>query len=164
MTFQDVRGEIWENTQGKTDNKVPVYLHPIAIDIIKDEWRWGIANDKLDYTRPILRNSRNQPWKSGFGASFATEMKRLNLYGLNPRLVYHGLRTTNATLIASAVAQDPERFGGIELVQSLLGHHSKSMAAHYSRRAKQEHINTDSVVLLPRGINSPAQLYPQYDA
>ena len=149
MTFQDVRGEIWENTQGKTDNKVPVYLHPIAIDIIKDEWRWGIANDKLDYTRPILRNSRNQPWKSGFGASFATEMKWLNLYGLNPRLVYHGLRTTNATLIASAVAQDPERFGGIERVQSLLGHHSKSMAKHYSRRAKQEHINKDSLVLLP---------------
>ncbi|NOX40759.1 MAG: tyrosine-type recombinase/integrase [Alphaproteobacteria bacterium] len=149
MTFQDIRDGVWHLSQGKTGNKVPVSLHPIAQTIVDDEWEWGKSQSIIDPKRPVLRNSRGNAWGSGFGASWNKEMLRLNLKGQTPRLTYHGLRTTNATLIASAVAQNPEKFGGIERVQSLLGHHSKRMSEHYARRAKTEHLNNDSVLLIP---------------
>lgn len=158
MTFQDVRDGVWDNKQGKTGNDVPVGLHPIAQGIVDDEWEWGKTRGLIDPRRPILRNSRNKAWGSGFGASWNKEMDRLELKGQTPRLTFHGLRTTNATLIASAVAQDPERFGGIERVQSLLGHHSRRMAEHYARRAKTEQMNNDSVLLIPNFANPSSKI------
>lgn len=42
MTIYGMRGEVWESTRQKNGNYVPVYLHPIAVDIIKSEWAWGM--------------------------------------------------------------------------------------------------------------------------
>jgi len=150
MKFGDVENGVWNlRRQGKTKNDVPIPLHPIVAGIVEDEWQWGAKQKIVDINRPILRTSRGTPWKTGFGASWRKEIIRLKLHKVEPRLTYHGLRTTNATIIASAIAKSPELFGGIERVQSLLGHHSKAMSAHYARRAEQEHMNNESVVLLP---------------
>lgn len=150
MRFCDIEDGVWNlRRQGKTGNDVPVPLHPIVQGIVDDEWQWGIEQKVVDLKRPVLRNSRGQPWKTGFGASWRKEVIKLGLHNELPRLTYHGLRTTNATIIASAIAKSPEMFGGIEHVQSLLGHHSKAISEHYARRAKQEQMNNDSIVLMP---------------
>lgn len=150
MRFCDIENGVWNlRKQGKTGNDVPIPLHPIVQDIVDDEWQWGKAQKVVDLKRPVLRNSRGQAWKSGFGASWRKEVIRLDLDKVTPRLTYHGLRTTNATIIASAIAKSPEMFGGIERVQSLLGHHSKAMSEHYARRAEREHMNADSIILIP---------------
>ncbi len=157
MRFRDIEGDVWNLKQGKSGNRVPVPLHPIVASIVADEWEWGTGQGIIDRSRPVLRNTRNQPWGKGFGASWRKEMIRLELRPKTladmpegeARLTYHGLRTTNATIIASEVAKHPEKFGGIDRVQSLLGHHSKRMSEHYARRAEQEHLNADSVVLIP---------------
>ena len=150
MRFSDIEDGVWNlRRQGKTGNDVPIPLHPIVQGIVDDEWQWGIEQKIVDLKRPVLRNSLGKPWKTGFGASWRKEIIRLNLHEETPRLTYHGLRTTNATIIASAIAKSPEMFGGIEHVQSLLGHHSKAMSEHYARRAQHEQMNSDSIVLMP---------------
>lgn len=150
LKFGDIENGVWNlRHQGKTGNDVPIPLHPIVQDIVEDEWKWGKEQKIVDLNRPVLRNSFGKPWKSGFGASWNRELARLDLKAVKPRLTYHGLRTTNATIIASTIAKSPDLFGGIERVQSLLGHHSKAMSKHYARRAKQEQMNASSVVLLP---------------
>ncbi|MFT7060026.1 MAG: hypothetical protein ACJASV_002542, partial [Pseudorhodobacter sp.] len=60
------------------------------------------------------------------------------------------------TLIASTVAKKPELFGGIARVKSMLGHMSAKMAAHYARRAEAEHMNAETMLLLPEIGNRPA--------
>ena len=105
----------------------------------------GLINPAL----PVLKTSRGAPWGSGFGASWAKELTRLKLHVVEPRLTFHGLRTTNATMIASAVAKSPDLFGGIERVQAMLGHLSKRMSEHYARHAVTEQSNAESVLLLP---------------
>ena len=90
---------------------------------------------EIDPHRPIFENSKGQPWSKGFGASWRKEMINLKLHALQPRLTFHGFRTTNATLIATSIAQSPNLYGGIEHVRAMLGHLSKSMSEHYARRA-----------------------------
>ncbi|WP_370300991.1 tyrosine-type recombinase/integrase [Pseudooceanicola sp.] len=140
---------VWMLRQGKTKNDVPVPLHPIVLAIVEEHRKWMRSQNKIDPTVPVLRTSRNKPWSGGFGASWAKEMMRLKLHAVEPSLTFHGLRTTNATLIASAVAKSPDLYGGIERVKAMLGHLSKRMAEHYARHAIAEQINTDSVLLLP---------------
>lgn len=149
MRFQDIRDNVWHLKQAKTKNHVPIPLHPAVISIVKSEWEWGAAQKISKMDRPVLRTSQNRPWGTGFGASWHKKLKRLKLNEVTPRLTFHGLRTTNATIIASAVASSPDKFGGIERVKSLLGHLSDDMAKHYARRAEQEHMNNDSVVSMP---------------
>ncbi|TPE49854.1 hypothetical protein [Amaricoccus solimangrovi] len=119
----------------------------------------------VDPRRPLLTNSRGNPWTaSGFGASWRTELIRLGLRPerndeLEPgafRPTFHGLRHTNATLIATAVARNPDTFGGIARVKAMLGHMSEAMARHYARRAEVEHLNAETILLLPEIGNTPA--------
>jgi len=81
-------------------------------------------------------------------------MERLKLNTVEPRLTFHGLRTTNATLVASAVAQSDNLYGGIERVKAMLRHLSERMSQHYARRAMTEKTNGESALLLPNSGNT----------
>ena len=103
----------------------------------------------IDPERPIFSTSRGEPWASGFLASWGKEMVRLKLHTVEPSLTFHGFRTTNAMLIASAVARSPDLYGGIEHVRAQLGHLSEAMSKHYARRAQVEAMNAETLLLLP---------------
>ncbi len=140
---------IWSVKQGKTEIEVPVPLHPIVLALVDAHTEEMRKAGRIDPTMPVLKNSRGAPWKSGFGATWSKELVRLKLHTVTPRLTFHGFRTTNATMIASAVAKSPTLYGGIDRVQSMLGHLSKRMSAHYARRAITEHTNAETILLLP---------------
>lgn len=149
FTQSRVRDGLWSPRQGKTGTMVPVPLHPVMLAMVEEHKALMKARGIIDPEAPIFETSRGRPWASGYGASWQKEMVRLKLHAVEPRLVFHGLRTTNATLIASAVAKSPELYGGIERVRAMLGHLSKRMSEHYARHAEVEHLNTESVLLLP---------------
>jgi integrase len=165
LTDSRIDGGVWYLEQGKTKADVPVPLHPIVLAIIDMEHSERRKAAIIDPKRPLLTNSRGLPWTTkGYGASLRTELIRL---GLRPtrnedyaedqfRPTFHGFRHTNATLIASTVAKKPELFGGIARVKSMLGHMSAKMAAHYARRAEAEHMNAETMLLLPEIGNRPA--------
>jgi len=144
---------------------MPVPLHPVVLAIIETERAQRRKAAIVDPKRPLLTNSRGQPWTpSGFGASWTKELIRLKL---RPDTVaeyaegafqptFHGLRHTNATMIANAVARNPDLFGGIDRVKSMLGHLSDRMAKHYMRRANVEHMNAATMLLIPEIGNRPA--------
>lgn len=167
--FRDdlIDGAVWYPTQGKTGNEVPVPLHPVVLAIAESERASRRAASIVDPKRPLLTNSRGDVWTaSGYGASWRTELIRL---GLRPatnaayeegqfKPTFHGLRHTAATMIATAVARNPELFGGIARVKSMLGHLSERMSAHYARRAEVEHMNAETMLLLPDIGNTAAQI------
>jgi integrase len=146
---------VWLVQQGKTKTPVPVPLHPVILallDVHNDEMHNA---GRIDPTVPILKTSRGAPWSSGFGASWAKELERLELHEVAPRLTFHGLRTTNATMVANAVAKSDAIHGGIAHVQAMMGHLSKAMSEHYARRAVTEHMNAETILLLPTFGNQP---------
>ncbi|MBU2358725.1 MAG: hypothetical protein KKB02_07335 [Alphaproteobacteria bacterium] len=158
--FRDdlIDGAVWYPTQGKTGTEVPVPIHPVVLAIAESERTARRVASIVDPKRPLLTNSRGEVWSSsGYGASWRTELIRL---GLRPatnkgyaegqfRPTFHGLRHTAATMIATAVARNPELFGGIARVKSMLGHMSERMSSHYARRAEVEHMNAETMLLLP---------------
>jgi integrase len=158
MADQAIEGGTWYVTQGKTKNSVPVPLHPLVMAILEDERAAKRKAGIVDPRRPLLTNSRGKPWTpSGFGASWRKELIRLELKPKRKddlaegafRATMHGLRHTNATAIATTVARNPDLFGGIDRVQAMLGHLSKRMSEHYARRAEVEHMNRETMLLLP---------------
>ncbi|SER50779.1 hypothetical protein SAMN04490244_101300 [Tranquillimonas rosea] len=149
FTASRIRDGLWTPKQGKTGTPVPIPLHPVMLAMVEEHRELMKKRGIIDPDAPIFENSRGKPWGSGFGASWSKELTRLKLHVVEPRLTFHGLRTTNATLIASAVAKSPELYGGIERVRAMLGHLSKRMSEHYARRAEVEQMNTESVLLLP---------------
>jgi integrase len=140
---------IWTVRQGKTGTPVPVPLHPVVMAMLDAHNESMRHAGRIDPNAPVLKTSRGRPWKTGFGATWGKEMERLRLHNVEPSLTFHGFRTTNATMIASAVAKSPDLYGGIERVQSMLGHLSKRMSEHYARRAVTEHTNAETIMLLP---------------
>lgn len=152
-----IRDGIWTIMQGKTGNTVTIPLHPVVLAILEEERAARNKQRIFAPTLPLLTNSKSKPWGKGFGASWTKELIRV---GLRPnrlddmnendfRPTFHGLRTTNATVIANTVARNPDLFGGIQRVQSMLGHLSERMSRHYARRAEVEHMNRETVLLLP---------------
>ena len=148
----------WYLQQGKTGNPTPIPLHPVVPSILDMERASRRKAGVVDPRRPLLTSSRGRPWtSSGFGASWRTELIRLKLRpdrkdkyekgAFAP--TFHGLRHTNATQIVNAVARNPKVFGGIQRVKSMLGHLSKKMAKHYARRAEVEHMNAETLLLIP---------------
>ncbi|GGG77826.1 integrase [Salipiger pallidus] len=157
MSENQIRDGVWSIEQGKTGNPVTVPLHPVVLAIIEEERAARRKAQIVAPALPLLTNSRGKPWGKGFGASWTKELIRV---GLRPkrleemedgqfRPTFHGLRTTNATVIANTVARNPELFGGIQRVQAMLGHLSERMSRHYARRAEVEHMNRETVLLLP---------------
>lgn len=165
LNDQSIHGGIWYVTQGKTKTEVPVPLHPVVLSILDLERNERRKAGIVDPRRPLLTNSRGKPWtSSGFGASWRTELIRLEL---RPKRneeyqegefqpTFHRLRHTNATKIANAVARNPEVFGGITRVKSMLGHLSERMSKHYARRAETEHMNNETLLLIPEIGNQPS--------
>lgn len=165
LTDSRIDGGTWYLEQGKTGNPVPVPLHPVVLAILDIERAERRKASVVDPRRPLLTNSRGNPWTpSGFGASWRTELIRLKLRpptnaeyadgAFSP--TFHGLRHTHATQIANAVARNPDLFGGIQRVKSMLGHVSEKMARHYARRAEVEHMNNETLLLIPEIGNTPA--------
>lgn len=149
LSDEQIEGTIWRKRQAKTTTFVDIPLHPVALAVIEEERARKRSSGIVDPRRPLLTNSRGNPWASGFSASWTKELVRLKLREVDPRLTFHGFRHTNATAIASAVATNPGAFGGIERVKAMLGHLSDKMAAHYTQRALRQHMNADSILLLP---------------
>ncbi len=157
MCETQIRDGIWTIEQGKTGNPVTVPLHPVVLAIIEEERAARRKAQIVAPALPLLTNSRGKPWGKGFGASWTKELIRLKLRPHSVeeieagqfRPTFHGLRTTNATVIANTVARNPELFGGIQRVQAMLGHLSERMSKHYARRAEVEHMNRETVLLLP---------------
>ncbi|MDH2325972.1 tyrosine-type recombinase/integrase [Cereibacter sp. SYSU M97828] len=165
LTDSVIDGGTWYLSQGKTSNDVPVPLHPVVLAILDMERAKRRKAGIVDPRRPLLTNSRGNVWTpSGFGASWRTEIIRLQLrpqtnsdYAEDAfQPTFHGLRHTNATMIANAVARNPDTFGGIARVKSMLGHLSEKMAKHYARRAEAEHMNAETMLLIPEIGNRPA--------
>ncbi|KQI68729.1 hypothetical protein AN189_07480 [Loktanella sp. 3ANDIMAR09] len=162
-----IDGATWYLKQGKTQNEVPVPLHPVVLALAESERAARRAAAVVDPKRPLLTNSKGDVWTdSGYGASWRTELIRL---GLRPeknddyedgqfRPTFHGLRHTTATMIANAVARNPDLFGGIGRVKTMLDHLSERMAAHYARRAEVEHMNAETILLLPDIGNTGAKI------
>ncbi len=164
LTDKAIKDGVWYLEQGKTRTSVPVPLHPVVLAILDLERAARRKASIIDPGRPLLTNSRGNPWTpSGFGASWRTELIRLKLRPHRVenlpegafRATLHGLRHTNATNIANAVARNAEIFGGIARVQAMLGHLSESMSKHYARRAEVEHLNHETLLLLPEIGNRP---------
>ncbi len=154
LTDSRIDGTVWTLRRAKTKRKVRipirVELHSAAMEIIEDARAMKRQRGIVDPDRPLLVNSRGEPWGSGFGASWNKELKRLDLKGHEPRLTFKGLRATNATLIANAAAKgDAAAHEIYEMVRAMLGHQSDRMAAHYARTAEVEASNRGSVELLP---------------
>jgi integrase len=135
-----------------------VPLHPGVLAIAEAERVSRRAAPAVDSKRPLLINSRGDVWTaSGYGASWRTEFIRLKLRPATNdeyadgqfRPTFHVLRHTAATMIATAVAQNPDLFGGIARVKSILGHLSDRMTAHDARRGEVEHMNAETILLLP---------------
>jgi integrase len=157
--------DVWYLQQGKPGTALPVPLHPVVLAIIDIERTSPRRAAIVDPKRPLLTNSRGTPWTpSGFGASWIKELIRLKLRpatiaeyaegAFRPR--FHGLRHTNATMIANTVTRNPEVFGGIDRVKSMLGHQSERMAKQYTRRATAEDMNARTMLLIPEIGNRPA--------
>lgn len=172
LTDARIDAGTWYLRQGKSGNDVPIPLHPVVMAILDLERGAMRKAAVIDPRRPLLTNSRGRTWTgSGFGASFRTELIRL---GLRPernedyaegafRPTLHGLRHTSATMIANAVARNPEVFGGIGRVKSMLGHMTEKMSAHYARRAEAEHLNAETMLLIPEIGNRPAWIGNQHE-
>lgn len=172
LTDSAITDGVWYLSQGKTKTAAPIPLHPVVLAILDIERAARRKAGIVDPNRPLLTNSRGAPWTpSGFGASWRTELIRLKL---RPRKIQdlpegaframmHGLRHTNATNIANAVARNAEIFGGIARVQAMLGHRSASMSKHYARRAEAEHLNHETLLLLPEIGNRPGWIGNQSD-
>jgi integrase len=165
LTDAAIRDGVWQLRQGKTATVVPVPLHPVVLAILDLERQARRKSDVVDPRRPLLTNSRGRPWTpTGFGASWRTELIRLKLRPRRLELLpdgefrptLHGLRHTSATHIANAVARNAEVYGGIARVQAMLGHLSEAMSKHYARRAEVEHLNQETLLLLPEIGNRPA--------
>lgn len=132
-------------------------LHPVVLAIIEEERAARRKAQVVAPALPLLTNSRGNPWGPGFGASWTKGLIRICLRPERMdemvedafRPTFHGLRTTKATVIANAVARNPDLFGGIQRVQAMLGHLSERMSRPNAGRAEVEHMNRETVLLLP---------------
>lgn len=154
LTDSRIEDDVWTlhraKTRKKTRDRIRVVLHPVAMAVVEKYRAKKLKAGIIDPERPLLVNSRGEPWGSGFGASWTKELRRLGLNRHEPRLTFKGLRPTNATVIADEAAKGSEDAAAIlARVQALLGHHSTRMSAHYARRAQIEVSNRGSVALLP---------------
>lgn len=154
LTDAAIAGEVWELHRGKTRkvtrDRIRITLHPVAMAVVEKARARKREAGIIDPARPLLLNSRGEPWGSGFGASWTKELHRLGLSGREPRLTFKGLRVTNATLIADAAAKGHASAAeAFARVRAMLGHHSDKMSQHYARRAEVEVSNRGSVEMLP---------------
>jgi hypothetical protein len=154
LTDAAVEEGVWTLWRGKTRrrtrDRIRIELHPVARAIVEKARAGRRARGIVDPHRPLLENSRGEPWGPGFGASWTKELKRLGLDRVEPRLTFKGLRVTNATMIADAAAKGHESAEeAYARVRRMLGHHSERMSRHYARRAEVEVSNRGSVELLP---------------
>lgn len=82
MCDAEISGEIWERKRSKIKRKTgrnalrSVTLHPVAMGIVEDCREMKRQQGSIGPARPLLVNSRGQPWSSGYGASWRRELKR----------------------------------------------------------------------------------------
>lgn len=154
LTDAQLDGDEWTLRRAKTRRKVRddivIALHPAAMMVVEECRAEKRAAGIVDPDRPLLTNSRGEPWGKGFGASWTKELKRLGLDAHEPRLTFKGLRATNATMIADAAAHPDETASeAFARVKAQLGHHSERMSAHYARKAEVRKTTRGNVSRLP---------------
>lgn len=115
-----------------TKNKAPLIVsaHPCLREVLD-------AMPRSDGTIITRRNGKpfDRPALSDF---FKRAQKRIGLKGCT----IHGLRTTNATLLAEGGASARQ-------IMSVTGHRTMHMVEHYTRGAQQERMASASVAMLP---------------
>lgn len=154
FTEAHISDDVWTLRRGKTKRQtrdvIRIALHPLVLSVVDQVRAERRKRGMIDPNRPLLENSRGEPWGEGFGASWNKELKRLKLAGRTPPLTFKGLRVTNATMIADEAAKGSESAAeALSRVRAMLGHHSERMSAHYARRAQIERTNAGTVEMLP---------------
>jgi hypothetical protein len=151
-----IEGETWVMHRAKTRRRLRgrgetrILLHPMALAVIAEARAARRQAGILDPQRPLLTNSRGQPWGTGFGASWHKELARLGLANHAPALTFKGLRVTNATMIAEAATRGGASASeAMARVRAMLSHHSPAISAHYARRAEVTAMTADTVAMLP---------------
>jgi len=110
--LEEARTRAIARTQKMGNNVVPLSLSP---------------------DRPVVIGQRGRPrTAAGLRANFFRVVRELFKAGLvAPGLTFHGLRTTTATMLAEADCDD-------ETIQSVTGHETTAMVAHYRRAADRK--------------------------
>jgi len=88
---------------------------------------------------PMLRNSRDEPWKTGFKASWQAERNR-PVFGVlkDRKLVFHGLRKSAVVCLLEAGATTAE-------VQALTGQ-SMQIVEHYAKQVNQQKLAAAAIL------------------
>jgi len=131
-----------QGRDAKTGSPVWMPVHPMLIALLEEhrERATGRAKNKganvvplsLSPEMPIVTGQRGGPMtEAGLRSNFFKVIRRLVQEGkVAPRLTFHGLRTTTATMLADADCDDTT-------IQAVTGHKTVAMVAHYRRRAKK---------------------------
>ena len=87
----------------------------------------------------MLRNSRDEPWKTGFKASWQAERNR-PVFGVlkDRKLVFHGLRKSAVVCLLEAGATTAE-------VQALTGQ-SMQIVEHYAKQVNQQKLAAAAIL------------------
>lgn len=127
--------------QSKTRKKLIIPIHrDLRAVLERIQGRTGSSIAELQLSNaPMLRNSRDEPWKTGFKASWRAERNRPVMRVLRDRkLVFHGLRESAVVFLLEAGATTAE-------VQAITGQ-SMQMVEHYAKQVNQQKLAAAAIL------------------
>ena len=127
--------------QSKTRKKLRIPIHrDLRAVLERIQGRTGCSIAELQLSNaPMLRNSRDEPWKTGFKASWQAERNRPVMSVLKDRkLVFHGLRKSAVVFLLEAGATTAE-------VQAITGQ-SMQMVEHYAKQVNQQKLAAAAIL------------------
>ena len=150
MTWSAFDGRAIELVQEKTGAHLWVPCPAALREVLATEPRRGLTI----LTRPVMRRKKgaptNVPWKiDHFRHAMGAAIREAGLAGV----VTHGLRATAVNRLALAGVSDAE-------IQSITGHSTPAMAAHYRRGANQKAMAEAAVTKLDEHKNRTSTAKP----
>ena len=140
MSWRDYIGDQISVKQAKTSKSLGLAIHrdlQTVLDRLLERTGSTLVELWLRNAR-ILLNSRGQPWKTGFKASWQTQLNRPIMASLREReLVFHGLRKSAVVFLLEAGASTAE-------VQAITGQ-SIQMVEHYARQVDQKKLARSAI-------------------
>lgn len=141
MSWRDYTGDFIFVKQSKTSKPLGLSIHrdlQVMLDRLLHKSGASLAELRLKNAR-ILLNSRGEPWKSGFKASWQAQLNRPIMASLRERdLVFHGLRKSAVVFLLEAGATTAE-------VQAVTGQ-SLQMVEHYARQVNQKKLARSAIL------------------
>jgi integrase len=130
MRWSDVKDGVISITQDKTGKTVWVPVHSELKSELENIPRKSIF---------ILTNSKEQPWATGFKASWRKELAKPAMAPIKQQgLVFHGLRKSAVVFLLEAGCTDAE-------VSAITGQ-TRQMVEHYSRQVNQQHLAREAIL------------------